>query len=118
MLPPILEIYVVWHPGDTAGGAVAEALLQHFRGNAYSGLIGGAIEVYVRSKSISGSLADAPASIPALDRRRSEIKRASSASVKSGAQASMVCRIASIRPAFSSVKYIRLIPQKRAEAGE
>lgn len=67
LLPPILEIYVVWHPGDSPRGEVAESLLEHFRGNTYSGLIGGAIDVYVRSESISGSPADAPASIPVFD---------------------------------------------------
>ncbi|MDQ1441711.1 MAG: hypothetical protein QOG97_1939 [Acidimicrobiaceae bacterium] len=67
MLPPILEIYVVWHPNDTPGSSVAEALLEHFRGNAYSGLIGGAIDVYIRSQSISGVPADAPASIPVIE---------------------------------------------------
>jgi hypothetical protein len=67
LLPPILEIYVVWHPGDKPGSEIAETLLEHFRGHAYSGLIGGAIDVYVRSESLSGSPADAPASIPVLD---------------------------------------------------
>lgn len=59
---------MVWHPGDAAaGGRIAETLLEHFRGTAYSGLIGGAIDVYVRSASKSGSPADAPVPIPALD---------------------------------------------------
>jgi hypothetical protein len=50
MLPPVLEIYVVWHPGDGAGEDVAEQLISHFHGNAFSGLIGGAVEVFVRSE--------------------------------------------------------------------
>lgn len=66
MLPPILEIYVVWHPGDTAGQQVTDVLLAHFRGTAFSGLIGGAIDVYVRSSSRSGSPNDAPLTIPVL----------------------------------------------------
>jgi hypothetical protein len=67
VLPPILEIYVVWHPGDTAGSKVAETLLGHFRGTAFSGLMGGAIDVYVRSESPTGASEDAPAPIPALE---------------------------------------------------
>jgi hypothetical protein len=32
MLPPVFEIYVVWHPGDDAKGAVAaQQLVEHFR---------------------------------------------------------------------------------------
>jgi hypothetical protein len=50
MLPPILEIHAVWHPED---GHQAEpffgSLLAHFRGTPFSGLIGGAVEVYRRS---------------------------------------------------------------------
>jgi hypothetical protein len=63
MLPPILEIYVVWHPGDEQGRAVAEALLSHFRGTTFSGLIGGAVDVYVRSESASMLPTDAPRAI-------------------------------------------------------
>jgi hypothetical protein len=66
MLPPILEIYVVWHPGDSAGHRIADLLLEHFRGTGYSGLIGGAIDVYIRSAASEG-LAGTPAPIPALD---------------------------------------------------
>lgn len=47
--PPILEIYVVSHPDDTVGQTVSEWLIEHFHGPAYSGLAGGAVEVYVRS---------------------------------------------------------------------
>lgn len=47
--PPILEIYVLWHPDDEDGGAVADQLTEHFHGPAYSGLAGGAVEVYRRS---------------------------------------------------------------------
>lgn len=50
-VPPILEIYVVWHPDDTLGAQVAEWLLSHFHGAAYAGLAGGAVEVYLRSTS-------------------------------------------------------------------
>ena len=67
MLPPILEIYVVWHPGDAEGARVANHLLDHFRGTAFSGLIGGAIEVYVRSESRSGRVEEPPALMPILE---------------------------------------------------
>ncbi len=50
MLPPILEIHAVWHPEDEhQAGPFFEALLAHFRGTPFSGLIGGAVEVYKRS---------------------------------------------------------------------
>jgi len=50
MLPPLLEIYVVWHPEDEGGAVVADRLVDHFHGTAFSGLIGGAIEVFTRSQ--------------------------------------------------------------------
>jgi hypothetical protein len=68
VLPPILEIYVAWHPRDAEGAQVSGKLLDHFRGTAFTGLIGGAIEVYVRSQSRSGRIEEAPALIPALER--------------------------------------------------
>lgn len=46
---PILEIYVIWHPDDVDGRRVADGILGHFRGTTYSGLLGGAVDVYVRS---------------------------------------------------------------------
>lgn len=47
--PPILEVYVLWHPDDTAGSSIANWLIEHFHGPAYAGLAGGAVEVYLRS---------------------------------------------------------------------
>lgn len=49
MLPPVLEIYVVWHPNDDAARAIADEIIGHYRGTAFTGLIGGAVEVFVRS---------------------------------------------------------------------
>tara|TARA_R110002072_G_scaffold232223_1_gene389542 strand:- start:5692 stop:6945 length:1254 start_codon:yes stop_codon:yes gene_type:complete len=50
MLPPILEIYVVWHPDDRAGAATAKGIFEHFmRGPTFSGVIGGGIQVSFRS---------------------------------------------------------------------
>lgn len=63
MLPPVLEIYVVWHPRDAQGRQIAEEFVQHFHGTLFSGLIGGAIEVYVRSSGWRSD-ADAPRPIP------------------------------------------------------
>jgi hypothetical protein len=47
--PPILEIYVVWHPDDGPGSDFADWLTDHFHGPAFAGLAGGAVEVYRRS---------------------------------------------------------------------
>ena len=63
MLPPILEIYVVWHPDDHAGNAVSEVMVNHFQGSTFTGLVGAAVEVYVRSEGWSGR-SDAPRPIP------------------------------------------------------
>jgi hypothetical protein len=63
MLPPVLEIYAVWHPDDPAGRAAANQVIEHFHGTLFSGLVGGAVEVYVRSRGWRSS-ADAPRPIP------------------------------------------------------
>jgi len=47
---PVLEIYVVWHPDDDEGANIAQRLFEHFHGTVFSGLIGGGIELYVRSE--------------------------------------------------------------------
>lgn len=67
MLPPILEVFVVFHPGDEEGEVVAQMLLERFRGNAYSGLIGGAVDVYVRSVSATADPAGAPRQLPCVE---------------------------------------------------
>lgn len=51
MLPPVLEIFVVWHPDDVLGQAIADEVVTHYHGTSFTGLIGGAVEVYVRSES-------------------------------------------------------------------
>jgi hypothetical protein len=56
--PPILDVYVVWHPDDAAGTRVFERIHSHFHSAAYSGLAGGAVEVYARS--VGWSTADGP----------------------------------------------------------
>jgi hypothetical protein len=64
MLPPVLEIYVVHHPDDHEGGTVARQVFEHFHGTAFSGLIGGAVEVFVRSQPFGGSDAPRPIAFP------------------------------------------------------
>jgi lambda repressor-like predicted transcriptional regulator len=63
LLPPILEIYVVWHPLDRTGRDLAQAMVNHFQGSTFAGLVGGAVEVYVRSAGWQ-SAQDAPRPIP------------------------------------------------------
>ena len=63
VLPPILEIYVVWYPDDQEGTQIAARLLEHFRGAPYSGLVGGAVEVYTRSEPWQPG-SDAPRPLP------------------------------------------------------
>lgn len=55
MLPPILEIFVVWHPDDPRGGDVAESIFEHFmQSPTFSGVIGGGIQVSFRSAGWKG----------------------------------------------------------------
>jgi len=55
MLPPILEIFVVWHPQDTIGAELAETIFGHFmHGPTFSGVIGGGIQVSLRSTGWEG----------------------------------------------------------------
>lgn len=55
MLPPILEIYVVWHPGDGQGAGTAKAIFEHFmQGLSFSGVIGGGVQVSFRSAAWEG----------------------------------------------------------------
>lgn len=51
--PSILDIYVVWHPDDNTGKTVFKRLLQHYHSDAFSGFVGGIIEVYARSATWS-----------------------------------------------------------------
>jgi hypothetical protein len=49
-VPPILEVFLVWHPSDDVGKAAADVLAAHFHSASFSGLAGGAVELYVRSE--------------------------------------------------------------------
>lgn len=63
MLPSIVEIYVIWHPDDDlAGAGIAEEFADRFQGSSFTGLMSGAVEVYVRSAGWQGP-SDAPRSI-------------------------------------------------------
>jgi hypothetical protein len=66
MLLPVLEIYVVWHPADEEGAVAAGQILDHFHGTAFSGLIGGAVEVYLRSAGWRDP-ADSPRPLPFME---------------------------------------------------
>lgn len=66
MLSPILEIYVVWHPGDVKGTGIAKEFTEHFSGSIFTGLIRGAVEVFVRSEGWRHGN-DAPRPIPCAD---------------------------------------------------
>jgi hypothetical protein len=66
MLPPLLEIYVVWHPKDRDGAELADRLIDHFHGTAFSGLVGGAVEVFVRSDGWTDAH-DAPRPLPYVE---------------------------------------------------
>jgi hypothetical protein len=48
-IPPILDVFVVWHPDDKIGANRFLELHEHFHSPAFSGLAGGAVEVYARS---------------------------------------------------------------------
>jgi len=70
MLPPILEFFVVWHPDDAAGAGIAQEFVEHFHGSAFTGLIGGAVEVFVRSEGWRAA-DDAPRPITCLEAPKS-----------------------------------------------
>lgn len=55
MLPPILEIFVIWHPRDARGAELARTIFSHFmHGPTFSGVIGGGIQVSLRSAGWNG----------------------------------------------------------------
>lgn len=54
MLAPVVEIYVVWHPGDRSGPKIAERVSAHFRGGVGTGLISNPMETYIRSAGFCG----------------------------------------------------------------
>lgn len=63
MLPPALEVYVIWHPQDRRGTTIAQEIIEHFHGTAFTGLIGGAVEVYLRSEPWATGI-NAPRPVP------------------------------------------------------
>ncbi|TIH37379.1 toll/interleukin-1 receptor domain-containing protein [Subtercola vilae] len=59
-IPPILDVFVVWHPDDEGGVKRFRELQDHFHSSAFSGLVGGAVEVYARSEAWSTDGAPRP----------------------------------------------------------
>jgi hypothetical protein len=49
VIPPVLDVFVLWHPEDEDGAKILGWLSEHFHTAAFSGLAGGAVEVYGRS---------------------------------------------------------------------
>ena len=49
--PPILDIFVVWHPKDEEGALICDTLFNHYHSEPFSGLPENAIEVYSRSST-------------------------------------------------------------------
>lgn len=64
MQPPVLELYAVWHPADARKAQpLAQKMIDHYHGDQFTGLIGGAIEVFTRSAGWQGE-GSAPRPIP------------------------------------------------------
>lgn len=60
MLPPVLEVFIVFHPEDYNGEWLANEIANHFMENStFSGIIGGGIQVSIRAQGWSESK-DAP----------------------------------------------------------
>ena len=38
---PLLVLYIIWHPDFQEGGAIADALREHFRRKVYENIAGG-----------------------------------------------------------------------------
>ena len=66
MLTPVLEIYVVWHPSEVKAAEVAGEFVEHFNGTIFTGLIRGAVEVFMCSEGWRNGK-DAPRPIPRPD---------------------------------------------------
>ncbi|WNM28150.1 toll/interleukin-1 receptor domain-containing protein [Demequina capsici] len=58
--PPILDVFVVWHPDDVEGRERFTEIHEHFHSPAFSGLAGGAVEVYGRSEPWTDGSAPRP----------------------------------------------------------
>lgn len=54
-MSPILEVYVLHHPDDVGGEDAVREVFEHFHGTSFTGLIGGAVEVYRRSAGWLGA---------------------------------------------------------------
>lgn len=63
--PPILDIFVIWHPDELGGEDLFKQLDDHYHSPAFSGLAGGAVEVYGRSAAWAPDSAPRPLGIAA-----------------------------------------------------
>ena len=50
-LAPTVDIFIIWDKFDGSGENIFNRLLQHYHSSAYSGLVGGGVEVYCRKAS-------------------------------------------------------------------
>jgi hypothetical protein len=114
MLPPLLEIYVVWHPDDLNGAAVADRLIDHFHGTAFSGLIGGAIEVFVRAKGWTAP-EDAPRPLPYVEALPCELPEAELTVVLPILGVELARAVEDGGPWFTYMEGLRTGAQARAE---
>jgi len=58
---PILVLYIIWHPDFSVGGAIADALREHFRRKLYENIAGGTgLSVIYRFACAPGSTAPLP----------------------------------------------------------
>lgn len=58
----VLDIIVVWHPENSVGASICDALMDHYHSERFSGFAGSAVEVYGHSSPFPGS-SGAPAPI-------------------------------------------------------
>lgn len=65
--PTLLDVFVLWHPDDTEGEGVCDALFRHYHSEAFAGLAGSAIEVYGRSHAVAPERDSRPAPIHTAD---------------------------------------------------
>lgn len=76
-MTPILEVHVLWHPGDHAGATIADEIVGHFHGGAYANLLAGSMEVYIRSAGWKGAGdAPRPIALPSAEAKSTEPRAA------------------------------------------
>ncbi len=66
-LPSVLDIHLVWHPGDAGGEIIAQEIETHFQHHSCTGLQAGTVEVYRRCAAWRSAHSDhlaAPRPVP------------------------------------------------------